>query len=283
MRIAAAAVTLLGALSVGMALASCSAGGASATPPAPSEAPGEVPALGAAASLSVVYSVEGMDAVQVSGGHAYRPEKSAHHLLDVYRPEGDARLPAVLLVHGAAPPSAAPKDAAPFTSWARLIAASGMAAVTLNWDHRDPTDLDHGLAYLKAHADTLGLDMQRVGLVVFSAGVERALPWALIEGAGTLCCLVAYYGDLESGAEALAAAERHDTLRIMIARAGRDEIIRDDHLEAFQAAAAGRGLDVSVETHDEGVHAFDLRNNDQRSREIIASTLAFLRSNLGAP
>lgn len=253
-----------------------------AVSPSPTAPPAAVPALSQSPRLSVVYSLAGSGDVRVSNDLAYAPEKSAHHLLDIYRPQTNDALPAVVLIHGAAPARGQLKNSAPFTSWGRLVAASGFAAITLNWDNPDAGDLAKALAYLRAQAQPLGLDMGRTCFVMFSAGVEPALSWALASPPEGLRCLVAYYGDHGRAAEALAASATGGAVPVLVARAGRDEIIRDDHLQPFLAAAAQRGVSVQVETHPDGVHAFDLRNDDATSRAIIEATLSFLRANLGS-
>jgi hypothetical protein len=42
-----------------------------------------------------------------------------------------------------------------------------------------------------------------------------------------------------------------------------------------------RGIEVELLIHPTGVHAFDLRNDDEHSREIIQQTLQFIQNRLG--
>jgi len=116
-------------------------------------------------------------------------------LARVYRPRGDAPVPraALVYVHGGA--------------WARLdrtsdsilgeaLAASGRVLVALDFrqapDHRFPAasaDVAAGVRFTRAHAQRLGVDPARVGLLGSSSGGHLALLHAVQpgapEGAGT--------------------------------------------------------------------------------------------------
>jgi acetyl esterase/lipase len=99
---------------------------------------------------------------------------------DHYRPlavEGPA--PAVVVVHGGAwmvgDPSQAGGNALHF-------ARRGIATVSISYrlapDHRFPAPLDdvrHGLRHVRAHADELGIDPDRIVLMGLSAGSHLAL------------------------------------------------------------------------------------------------------------
>ena len=80
----------------------------------------------------VVYKVPGMDRVSVRRDIVYK-SGDPRLKMDVYAPPGLAageRRPAVLFIHGGTGPQTNPKDWGIFVSWGRLVAASGMAAVT---------------------------------------------------------------------------------------------------------------------------------------------------------
>ena len=112
-------------------------------------------------SRSVVLKLPATDAVTVRSNLRWGVEDD--QLFDVYRPpqfEG-LRLPLVVLVTGYADPGfkvmtgRRMKDTAPYESWARLIASSGLVAVT--YANHDPVpDATGVLRYLTDHADELG-------------------------------------------------------------------------------------------------------------------------------
>src|SRR5688500_5302164 len=73
---------------------------------------------------TVVLKLPGMDAVDVWKNIAYDGERK----LDLYRPQGDKVLPLVIFLNGVGRPDL--KEWGQYTSWPRLVAARGMAAIT---------------------------------------------------------------------------------------------------------------------------------------------------------
>ena len=70
---------------------------------------------------------------------------------------------------------------------------------------------------------------------------------------------------------------------IFIARAGRDEVpTMDDSIDRFVREALVRNIALTFMNHPQGVHGFDNQNDDERSREIIRSAIAFMHTHLGA-
>ena len=120
-------------------------------------------------SRQVVLTLPGTDDVLVLRDLPWSDQTD--RFVDVYRPadaEGHA-LPAVVLVTGYPDPGfkamtrRCMKDTAPYESWTRLMAASGLAAVT--YTNRDPVeDASAVMRYLTDHGDTLGIDTDRFGI-----------------------------------------------------------------------------------------------------------------------
>jgi acetyl esterase/lipase len=68
---------------------------------------------------------------------------------------------------------------------------------------------------------------------------------------------------------------------IFIARAGRDQVATmDDSIDRFVREALTRNIALTLANHPQGVHSFDNQNDDDRSREIIRSAIAFMQSHL---
>jgi len=85
----------------------------------------------------IVYSTPGMDEVSPRSGLVYKTVSGEKLLADLYLPVGkpaSAPHPVVAFIHGAVPEAIVtkPKDWAAYVSWGKLIAASGMTAVTFN-------------------------------------------------------------------------------------------------------------------------------------------------------
>jgi acetyl esterase/lipase len=228
--------------------------------------------------------------------------------LDLYRPttELDSPLPVVVLVHGDGPPEILRgiKDSGQYVSWGELIASTGFAAVTFN--HRSSQrrtrmfdvagDIDAGVEFVQSRAAEWNLDSSRVGLWTCSMGVPFALRLGF-ERASSFRCVAAPYGpmdltyDPEANATVTAESRREfsplyhvragrDLPPLFISRAGRDQPALNASIDAFVASALERNLEIDVFNHPAGEHAFDIRNDCRRTRDVIEATLHFYRRHL---
>lgn len=116
-------------------------------------------------------------------------------LLDLARPkQGDGPFPAVVCIHGGGWKGG---DKSSFTSLIQLLAQRGYVAVTVRYrfapQHRFPSqveDVKCAVRYLRAHADELNIDPDRIGAMGSSAGGHLALmlgglePEDELEGSG---------------------------------------------------------------------------------------------------
>jgi hypothetical protein len=55
----------------------------------------------------------------------------------------------------------------------------------------------------------------------------------------------------------------------------------NDSIDLFVRDAISKNLAITVANHPRGVHGFDTRTDDGRSREIIRAALAFTQTHLG--
>ncbi len=255
----------------------------------------------------ILLRVPGMDAVTVRRDLEYRADAAGVLTLDIYRPPDAGpgqRFPMVVFALGYSDRGAEArigcrfKEMGAYTSWARLVAASGLAAVT--YATREPAaDLPALLEFLRANAVSLGLDAGRIGFWACSGNVPMALS-VLMEGAGrSLTCAVLSHGymlDLDGAAGVAEAARAFGfvnpaagrtvddlppDLPLFVVRAGRDEMPRlNGSIDGFLAKAAARNLPVTFVNHREGPHAYDLVDDSESSREVIRQIVAFLRFHL---
>jgi len=257
---------------------------------------------------TVVYRTGGMDNVIVERDHEYRTVDRGGLTMDLYRPsdsKGGALRPAVISVAGYPDPGmerifgSRYKEWGSSTSWARLIAASGLVAVT--YANREPaSDLEALLAHLRENGATLGIDVGRLGLLASSGHGPLALS-ALLEGGSApppgcavlICPLLIDVDGFTAVAEAAKtfrfanpASGRtvNDLSRdtaLFIARAGEDHTLGpNETLDRFVAKALGRNLPLTLVNHPGAPHAFDLMHDTEASREIIRAALGFLRFHL---
>jgi acetyl esterase/lipase len=233
---------------------------------------------------------------------------------DVYYPpdfvEGEPR-PCVVFIHGEGPAEMLKdaKDWGQYVSWGQLAAASGLIGVTFNhrsseWFTKLPevaSNVDDLMSHIRQNAVELGIDPERMGIWVCSGGTPVGLRMALREGAERIRCCAVYYGrtNLEMMRAKIKPEATDEVLRefspelllremdaknappLFIARAGKDSLpMVNETLHRFVALAIEKNVMLEFMNHPDGEHGFDFLNNDERSREIIGRTLAFLRWSL---
>ncbi|HEX9039303.1 MAG TPA: hypothetical protein VF808_20145 [Ktedonobacterales bacterium] len=265
----------------------------------------------AALRARLVYHADGMETV-TPRGIVYRQTPDGGLPMAIYAPPGlraDERRPAVLLVHGGPIEPELP----PATEWGghrdfgALAAVSGWVGVSFkhrffNYDALEQAEEDIGAAaaYVRAHAEELGVDPDRLCLWAFSGG-GPFLARALREPLTYVRCLVAYYAVMDlrpmaSAAEraddaAMARLARYSPAAVLeepgsgsgapptlLARAGRDHPALNAGIDAFTQAALTANITLDVLNHANGQHSFDTRDDTARTREIIAHTLTFIRA-----
>ena len=262
--------------------------------------------------MPVVYRVAGMDKVTVKSDLKYTSVDNPNLLMDVYSPPNLAkneRRPAVIFIHGGSGAAVTPKDWGIYTSWGRLAGASDLIGVTFT--HRlsarktsledAGNDLAAAITYLRANADSLNVDKDRICLAAYSAGGALLAP-AMREKREYVRCLVGFYTsmDISQNGSLFAANESKETLQkfspvnylendadkiapLFIARAGLDQVPTiNDSIDRFTREAMSKNISFTIANHPTGVHGFDNQTDGERSREIIQSAIAFMKSHLNA-
>ena len=258
---------------------------------------------------AVVYRTPGVEAVTVRRDMTYRVTEAGPLGMDLYSPpdsKSGARRPAVVFVIGFSDVGAQKilgcqfREMESYVSWARLVAASGIVAIT--YTNREPaTDLQALLQYVRQNAESLGIDENRIGLWACSGNVPLALSLLMQEGRAHLRCAAVLYGytlDLDGSTGVADAARTRGFVNpcagksvddlspdvpLFIARAGADEMPGlNETLDRFVVQALRRNLPLTLVNHATGPHAFDLFHDSETSREIIRQVLAFLRWHLNA-
>lgn len=252
------------------------------------------------AKKRVVHQLPGMEMLRVRRDLTYRSTSGAELLLDVYYPSSSHshRVPTVLLPMSYPDPTARVRVYGPLTSWAQLIAASGMAAVIYGAE-APAEDVHAVLQHLRGDAGVLGLDVNRFGLFAASGNVTVGLSAVMRDR--RLRCAALLYGytmDLD-GSTAVADMSRQagfvnacagqsaddlpDGVPMLFVRAGRDHFPGlNETLDTLVARALTRNLPLSLINHATGGHGFDLDENTAISRGIVQQVLAFLQLHLNA-
>jgi hypothetical protein len=168
-------------------------------------------------------------------------------------------------------------------SWARLIAASGLTAVT--YANEEPERDLHAILR------TIREKTEHIGLWASSGNVPLALSLLMRDGREDITCAALCYGytlDVDEQAKAFGfvnpcAGKSVEDLRrdvpLFIARAGRDEMPRlNETLDRFVCSALSENLPITVANHADGPHSFDLLHDSDTTRSVIRQVLTFLVS-----
>src|SRR5258708_8018934 len=186
----------------------------------------------------------GQDSVTVRRDVPYRDDLTS----DLYYPpdsKPEVRTPAVVFVTGYPDPGfqkflgCRQKEMASYISWAELVAASGIIAITYS-NREPPADAEAVIAFIRQNAETLGIDESRIGVWSCSGSVPTALSVLMNEPSDVFRCAVLCYGlmlDLdghtavEDGAQQFgyrnpaageSVSDLPPKLPLMIVRAGHD-------------------------------------------------------------
>ncbi len=258
----------------------------------------------------VVYRMPGEDAVTIRGDVEYRVTDEGALTMDIYYPpdsKSGARLPAVVFVMGYSDPGAQAilgckfKEMESFISWAKLAAASGVAAITYTTGKEPATDIFALLQYVRSNGAELGIDESRLGLWACSGHTPNALSVLMQEGSDYLKCAVLCYPfmlDLDGSTGIAEAARTYKFVNpsagksvddlprdvpLFIVRAGQEHFPHlNEAIGQFLVKALTRNLPITFTNHPDGPHGFDISHDSETSREIIRQILAFMRFHLSA-
>src|SRR5438874_13663489 len=269
-------------------------GAIATTSAAQNNLPDDVRAMAKKVMMPVVLKVPGMDTVKVVENLKYTKSDDANVLMDIYIPpdlsENEKR-PAVIFLHGGAKTDYTPKDWGVYTSWGRLIAASGFVGVTFTHRLEYPTaslekaavDVLDAVKYVRVNADKYHVDKDRVCLIAYSAG-GPLLTLALRGDMPFIRCLVGFYSFMDIQQSDYAKTENPEAVKafspityletdtskippMFLARAGHDEVpTMLDSIDRFVAKALSANVALTLMNHPQGVHGFDNQNDDDRSQ-----------------
>jgi len=255
----------------------------------------------------IVYQIPEMENVVCHKGEIYYSVDSMDLEADIYTPPGLSRgskLPVVILTNNY--PDVAwkkrsgvvHKDWQMIISWAELIAASGMVAVTYQTKY-SPSEADSLISYLSRNADKFNIDINRISLFGCSANALAAQ--SLMQNDNyNIRCVVLYYGALLTPDQKyfeelnsvtneygfyLSDLKQVDNIPcdipILVTRAGKDKypliLMTIDH---FLNEAVKSNAKITFINYPEGQHDFDVLDDTKTSKSIIIQTIDFLITNL---
>lgn len=204
---------------------------------------------------------------------------------DVFSPAEGEKKPAIIFIHGGpVPDGAKPKRMRVFGDYGTLAAASGLTGITFNhrfFGNDIETAANDVTALLEFARVQPEVDPQRLVLWAFSGGgpflsfgFDRA----------DVRAMIAYYAVLDAPDRRLSPLGH---LRsggkcppMFIARAAKDHAMLNEIAEHFVQEMLQRNFELDLMTHPEGVHGFDIMNDDERSRAIIRRTIEFVKEHV---
>lgn len=252
-------------------------------------------------SLPTLLTLPGMGEVQITSDIPYAA-KEAGLRYDLYRPRESGRpLPTVILVSGNifGDDVLRTKHWAGFETAARLLAASGLAAITFDkraWQDvaglpRTSADVEQVIGSVRDDPAKYDLDPEKLALWVFSAGPPHGLRRALAQAPLYLRCLAVYYGVIDLRPQAADAEEEAALAEfspitylaaaaatmppLLLARAGQDNPRLNGALDAFVVEALRNNAPLELLNHPQGQHAFDLLDDVPLTRYILHRTVEF--------
>jgi acetyl esterase/lipase len=274
--------------------------------------PAPMPPIEKLYKMPVVYSVPGMDKVQVRRDIVYKSvdtEKGKLELkFDLYLPAGAKQgesFPAVILISGGGIEGAPYdwRDAGVYNSYGRILAASGFAAIAYSKRYARGSSAEHGISdtgdlvvYVREHAGEFHVEKDHLGYWAFSAG-GGVIASVLAESTPTTRGVVCFYCVAEADTSGLSSEDAEKKRRtfssvyqvqqdghafppLLIARAGLDNPGLNAGIDALVSTALAKNLSIEVLNHREGRHGFDVLDSNERSREIIRRAVEFLKTNL---
>lgn len=251
----------------------------------------------------VAYQLEGMKDVIVKKDIPYLKTADSALKMDVYYPpkfDFKRKIPAIVFVFGYTNEGQLKtakhqlRTWSPYTSWCKVVAASGMAAIvyeTINPEN----DLKSLIQYINSNTDILNIDVSKIGAFTCSANSPTALAYILNNSNSIFKCAAVYYGiflntDFKylSTIDTLSQNMGFVTPRLseptswnrkvplMIAHAGKDFVPHtDESLTGFLDKAINQKLPFTLIHYATGIHGFDVYADDAEIREIIKNTLEF--------
>jgi dienelactone hydrolase len=258
--------------------------------------------------LVVAFEVEGMKDVTVIKDIPFLKTADSALKMDIYYPpkfDFKSRIPAVVFVFGYTN-SGQLKSAgwqlrkwSPYTSWCRVVAASGMAAIvyeTINPEN----DLISLMNYIKTNEDKLNIDANRIGAYSCSANTPVALANILNSSNYYFKCAAIFYGIfLDTDFKYLSVIDTlsknmgfipsrlpesstwEKDVPILIVHAGKDFVPNtDESLTVFLDKAVRQKVPFILIHYATGIHGFDIYSDNKEIREIIKTTLEFWKYNL---
>ena len=254
----------------------------------------------------IVYQIPGMEDVICHKGIVYHTINGMDLKADIYMPpaiEKETGHPLVIIVNNY-PDSAInkrfgrdQKDIELFISWAELIAASGMVAVTYQTEFSH-SETDSLISFLDENAEKFSIDMNRLAVFGWSANTLAAQTLMQDDNYAIKCAILNYgllltpdnkyyaildtaatmYGYYWSGLKEITKIPVD--IPLFITRAGKDQPLVNETIDHFVAEAMKVNVQLTYINYSEGQHDFDILDDTNISKSIIRQIVDFMTTHL---
>jgi dienelactone hydrolase len=196
--------------------------------------------------------------------------------MDVYRPAAPVgeRRPVLIMWNRAF--GAEQRSLAFVTGWARAAAARGVTTIIPDLrPDSEPADFKRVVGYVTTHGAELGVDPERIAVYAASGNVSTAFPVLEDPTTTAVKAAVIYYG-------AASIARFRLDLPVLYVRAGLDRPPVNQAITTLTSLAVSQNAPVTLLNHPTGYHGFEVRNDDDASREVIERTIDFVKRSTAA-
>ncbi len=229
-------------------------------------------------SWGVVYDVPGTREVVVQADVPYLRDAQGTLTVDIYLPAGAGQSgvrPAVVFLNAVGDrPDDKVKDWAIYRSWPRLVAAHGLAGVSMDARRDGIQDsLRAVFSFLAEHGAEHGIDGSRLGVYAASANVSGATEYLMGEGAAPgIRAAALYYGQpperLRGDLPVFYVAPESDARRMV------------SDLTGLWSRVLETGAPWTLAYASDMPHAFDAFTDTDEARRIVRQTIAFWKAYL---
>ena len=233
------------------------------------------------------YPMPSQESVRVTRGVAYAGDGTSTLAMDVYRPAGASTPAPALILYALYWPEDRDRPAREANDqarrWAQIAAGRGIVAIIPDLRAMPGTgtaqapararegDFERVVAHLTEHAGEYGIDRERLAVFAASGNVASALP-AVQDPRSAIRAAIIYYG----GAGAEVTTFRRD-LPVLWVRAGLDSPRMNAAIDRLTALALSQNAPLTVVNHRTGHHAFEARDDDEITRQVIDQSLEFVK------
>jgi acetyl esterase/lipase len=135
--------------------------------------------------------------VRIERGIIFASPEKVDLKLNLYRPLASAKNPTLIIIYGGAWRTGSPNDYEQFSSY---IAAQGYSVIAIDYRHapqykfpKQLEDVETALQYIKAHAEDLEIDLDKIAIMGRSAGGHLAMLTAYQQNIMSFQAVISYY------------------------------------------------------------------------------------------